>query len=193
MQAAEKKDKYSYEGYLELENTTQQRWEFYFGEVFAMAGGSMRHNRIIGNIRRLLEEGAGRNGWEVYAENVRLELVSRKRYVYPDLMLTCHPADLADDTGSAAQFPSLLVEVLSETTEAYDQGEKRLAYFQLESLQYYVLVWQKIYTVEIFERKEGFWHYRNHTFLEKHADLPLLGLSLPLSAIYRQVAIDETT
>ena len=185
MTAQEQKSSYTFEEYLNLEKDTQQRWEFYYGEVFAMAGGSKRHNILTLNMALQLREVARRKDCQVFSENVKLELSEDKQYVYPDVMLTCHPQDLKDETESIVRYPSLVVEVLSETTEAYDQGGKKLSYFGLESLLYYVLVWQKTKTVELFERQENSWNYRHYASNEANIEFPLLGFSLSLAELYR--------
>ena len=205
MTAQEQKSTYTFEEYLELEKNTGKRWEYYFGEVFAMAGGSKRHNRLVGKMRRILEDKTEPKNCQVFSENIKLELSSAKQYVYPDVMLTCHPQDLEDETESIIRHPSIVVEVLSETTEAYDQGGKKLSYFRLESLLYYVLVWQATTTVEVFEKQVGSrndssrndgsqndssrsnssWSYRNYSSKEEQIEFPLLDFSILVGDLYQ--------
>ena len=179
---------YTVEQYLALERESDVRYEFYHGEVFAMAGGTMRHNLIIQNmataLRRLRSKGC-----HVFTENVKLEVVAHEYYVYPDVMLTCQPQDLSDNR--LARYPSLVIEVLSDSTEAYDRGKKLDQYLRMPSLQAYVIISQKRFFTGCYERKGDFWSYR---ILDQSADmlrLDTLEWEMSLSDIYEDIVFEQ--
>lgn len=190
MTAQEEKKHSSFEEYLELEKSSEERLEYYFGEVFAMAGSTKRHNRIVGNIRRLLENLIDPTNCDVFSENVKLELLKNARYVYPDVMMTCSTEDLKDDTETIIRHPSIVIEVLSERTADYDTGGKKRAYFQLPSLHYYVIIWQKTCAIEVYERESDFWKLRTYVKPEEMVVFPKFDFKIPVKEVYRQVTFD---
>ena len=122
METLVKKRKYTYAEYLQLELDTDVRHEFWNGEVFAMAGTSKGHNDIVANINGFLRNHFKPLGCSVHSESVKLELEKENYYVYPDLLLSCDDADKTD--AYLIKNPSLIVEVLSPSTESYDRREK---------------------------------------------------------------------
>jgi Uma2 family endonuclease len=108
---------YTYEQYLLLEQETGVRHEYYKGEVFAMAGGTKRHNRLTTKIFRLFDDIFSNKGCETYVSDVKLELAHLDHYVYPDVIVTCHPEDLANDEMVYVNHPNILVEILSKSTQ----------------------------------------------------------------------------
>ncbi|MBC7922244.1 MAG: Uma2 family endonuclease [Ferruginibacter sp.] len=144
---------YTVEQYVALEQESELRYEFYRGEVFAMTGGTMQHNLIIQNMANALRSLRSR-GCRVFTENVKLEVAPEEHYVYPDVMLTCHPQDLSDNR--LARYPSLVIEVLSESTEAHDRGKKLDRYLQMPGLQAYVMISQKAVVCWLLRAKRRF-------------------------------------
>jgi len=127
-------------------------------------------------------------GCHVFTENVKLEVVADAYYVYPDVMLTCQPQDLSDNR--LARYPSLVMKVLSDSTEAYDRGKKLDQYLRMPSLQAYVIISQKRLFTGCYERKGDFWSYR---ILDQPADilrLESLGWEMSLRAIYEDIVFE---
>lgn len=180
---------YTFEEYLALEQAEGTRYEYWDGEVFAMAGTTKRHNTIVQNTTFVLRPFARRNGCRIYAENVRQKLKTGSRYVYPDVIYTCDSDDLENDLSIYVQSPSLLIEVVSASTQNVDVQDKRPHYTKLPSLLYYVLVFQTSYRVEVFERNVDFWKYRLIEGLDAVVDLPLLNITLPLTEIYDGITL----
>ncbi len=147
---------YTFDEYVQLEQSEGIRYEFWDGEVFAMAGSTKRHNSIVQNMTFALRPSAKKNGCKVYSENVRQKLNRGERYVYPDVIYTCDPADIDNDMASSVASPSLLIEVISQSTERTDTHDKRPHYIKLPSLLYYVLIHQTAYRAEVFERNVDF-------------------------------------
>ncbi len=171
----------SFEEYLELEAHSQERHELVEGYLFAMAGGTALHNRIISRLNRLIFDAAEASGCELFITDMILQTPSGKGY-YPDLFLSCEESD------SRARYKSLVcwvVEVLSETTEAIDRGEKLQNYTAIPTLQTYVLVSQEKPFIELFERLEdNTWRYTS-LGSEGVLKLPCLDSSLAVEQIYR--------
>src|SRR5438067_352701 len=130
----------SAEEYLELEETADYKSEYFDGEVFAMAGGTPEHNLIaanlIGELRNQLEETPCR----VYPSDQRVKIPDTGLYTYPDVTVVCADPQFEEPDRRAMLNPTLIVEVLSETTEAYDRGDKFAHYRRLSSLREYVMV-----------------------------------------------------
>ncbi|OZA23168.1 MAG: hypothetical protein B7X93_12330 [Hydrogenophilales bacterium 17-61-9] len=144
--------------YLEGERTSQIRHEYVAGEVFAMAGGSKAHNIISGNVFSLLRNALRGSGYQTFIADMRVHVAAQSSYYYPDVVVTCAPGDLADDAPKdRVEWPSLIVEVLSPTTEAIDRREKMLAYRHIETLREYVLVDQERRWVEVYRRTDSGW------------------------------------
>lgn len=171
----------SFEEYLELEAHSQQRHELVEGYLFAMAGGTDHHNRITSRLNRLVFDAAEAAGCELFMADMILKTPSGKGY-YPDLFLTCQEAS---DGSRYKRFPCWIVEVLSDSTEAIDRGEKLQNYTAIPTLQTYVLVSQEKPFIELFERLEdNTWRYTS-LGSEGVLKLPCLDSSLAVEQIYR--------
>lgn len=180
---------YTFEEYLDLEQATGIRYEYWDGEVFAMAGTTKRHNTLVQSLSRLLYPYARQTGCQVYAENVRQKLKTGNRYVYPDVIYTCDPADIENDLGIIINSPCLLIEVISTSTKKTDTHDKRPHYTKLPSLLYYVLVSQTNYRVEVFERNVDFWKYRLIEGVDITVDLAQLDMTLAMDEIYEGILL----
>lgn len=174
---------YTPEEYFALEARSEVRYEFFDGEIFAMAGASSAHNLLKGNLVAALRTGARERRCRVFDENMRLAVQEGLHYAYPDIMVTCHPADRRNTL--TVNHPVLIVEVLSPGTADYDRTGKFRQYQKLPSLRHYLLVSQAQWSVEWYRRNEaGEWVY---TVLNEAADvleIPDLGLKVPLADIY---------
>nr|WP_293844447.1 Uma2 family endonuclease [uncultured Arsenicibacter sp.] len=179
---------YTFAEYVALEATAGARYMYFDGQVVAMAGSTKRHNLIVQNLTVALRGHARRNGCQVYAENVRQKLHTGERYVYPDIIYTCNPADLADDAESFVRWPSMIIEVLSESTAQDDHQDKRFDYYKIPSLLCYILVSQTTCRVEIYERTNDFWKYRVFDQLQDTVDISSLGITLSINDIYEDIS-----
>lgn len=137
--------------YLAWEAGQDDRNEFYRGEVFAMVGVRRAHAEVAGNLFAALKSHLKGTLCRPYAESVKLQ-VAHDMVFYPDVFVTCDPADLKTDL--IFRSPKLVAEVLSESTEAYNRGVKFAAYRQLDSLQEYLLVDPVSRRVEVYRRNE---------------------------------------
>ena len=145
--------------YLAWEREQPEKHEFHLGEVFAMAGGSPRHNFLASACAAELRTAHRGGPCGVLSSDQQISTTSRKRYVYADAVVVCGPFEHETGASDVLTNPSVVVEVLSSSTEAYDRGEKWRAYQRLGSLRDYLLVSQREARVEHYQRTEGGWRY----------------------------------
>ncbi len=177
----------SAEEYLVWESTQEQRYEYWDGEVVAMSGGTRNHNRVCLNFSKLLDDALLDRPCEVYIVDVKVQVEPGKKYFYPDVVITC---DERDVDAQLVQFPCLIVEVLSPSTEAIDRGTKFAKYRRLKTLQEYILVQVEQPGVEIFRRNEqGKWVLSEYS-LGEVLELKSVGVKIAIADLYRQVQFD---
>jgi len=171
------------EAYLALEERSPVRHELFEGVPYAMAGASLAHNRIVGNLYALLRPSALAKGCRIYTETVKLR-VSARTFYYPDLMVVCQGVPPHTHYEEA---PCLVVEVLSPATEGVDRREKLWRYLSLPSLEGYLLVSARERRVELY-RKEG--DILHQVAEEGEVPLPCLEGSLPVAEVYAGVELE---
>ena len=177
--------KLTVEEYLHLEEKSEVRHEFYKGEMYAMAGGTINHNRLTRRVANLLENQSSLKKCGVFSENMKVDVRDGSHMPYPDVIMTCHPFDLRGNNLIIRQ-PRLLIEVLSKSTAHKDRGDKWRDYRKMPSLWYYMLVDQYTTTVELFSRIEETQEWINSIY-EAPEDvivLPRLNVELSVGAIY---------
>lgn len=173
--------RYSYEEYLAYERDSEMKHEFVGGEIHPMAGGSLRHSALASRISAALES-ARRPDGIAFQSDMRLRVLATGRATYPDASMVCGPIELdpADSSGTTITNPSVLVEVLSPSTEEVDRGSKLEDYQRIPSLGEYVLVSQHP-RIEIYRRlPSGTWEYRD---VQKGAVQLASGATLDLSIL----------
>jgi len=144
------------EEYLEGEKISIIKHEYRQGEVYAMSGASDPHDAIAVNLLAMLKSHLRGKGCRVYSSDMKVRIETADVFYYPDVKVTCDERD--KDSLYFKRYPSLVVEVLSPTTQGFDRGEKFANYRQIETLQEYVLISQEKMTVECFRRNaEGRW------------------------------------
>jgi Uma2 family endonuclease len=147
--------------YLAIERAAETKSEFFDGEMFAMAGTTKNHARIVMNLSRELSARLKGRTCEPFATDLRVKIEANGLYTYPDLVVVCGGQHFEDDRLDTLLNPTLIVEVLSETTERYDRVKKFDLYRALPSLQEYVLISQSEPRVEQFLRQpDGEWNLR---------------------------------
>jgi Uma2 family endonuclease len=179
---------YTAEEYLRLERLADHKSEFVNGRIYAMGGASHAHNLIVFNLAR--EIGARLRGrpCEAYVGDMRVKVHQTGLYTYPDLAALCEPPRFEDRAVDTLLNPSVIVEVLSDSTEKYDRGETFAHYRRLESLREYVLVSQDRRRVEKFVRGGDGW-----VLTEVSGDgvltIETLGCTIPLDDLYDRVEL----
>jgi Uma2 family endonuclease len=183
-----KLDNITISDYLAGELVSPVKHEYLGGVVYAMAGASNRHNAIASNI--LISLGSRLRGKPCRPFNsdtkVRVIFPTHTRFYYPDAMVVCR---LSNEQLSYQEAPMVLAEVLSRSTRRLDEGEKREAYFQLPSLQVYVLVDQERKRLTIWRRGEQGFQAEVQDGDDASLHLPELGFSIPFSEIYEGVEL----
>jgi len=146
-----------YPDYLALEAQAETRHEYHRGEIYAMAGGTREHGRLAARIIAELGLIAKGRACSVFNSDVRIRVAETDRSFYADAFVVCGAQQTAHDDAEAITNPILVVEVLSESTEAYDRGEKFAHYARLASLREYVLISQTAHLVQVFRREGERW------------------------------------
>ena len=178
------------EEYLTRERDARERHEYYHGEVFAMSGGTPEHSLIIANVSGELRAALKGKPCRLYESNLRIRIPRTTLYTYPDASVVCGPLqfDPLDARKETVTNPTLLVEVLSPSTETWDRGGKFQNYQQIESLREYVLVSSEKPLVETYLRHEGCtWIYAAAGGPEARARFNSLGVEIALAEIYAGV------
>ena len=147
------KNTYTFEEYLALEETIGERYEYYNGEVIAMAGATKSHNSIAFNMVSAFKNKFRSKGCDVYQEGIKVAIECMHTYTYPDVVVSCDEDDKKDPY--FIRNPFLIVEVLSTSTETNDRSVKLHNYRKIKSLRYYLLVSQETPMIEVFSRPEG--------------------------------------
>jgi Uma2 family endonuclease len=174
------KQSLSYQDYLALEESSPIKHEFFQGTALAMAGGSPLHAYLGTAISAMLREAFPQ--CRVYSADLRVQTPSELT-TYPDCALICGPRTAAANDPNSATNPTLLVEVLSPGTAAYDRGEKFVHYQQISSLQIYLLISCNQQRIEAFQRQHNGWLYQ--TAIAGETLTLENGVSLSVDALYR--------
>jgi len=189
--AALPKTFYTPEEYLALDRAAEFKSEYHAGEIFAMAGGSENHDTIIVNVTVSLGSQVRGGPCRLSTADMRVQIPEADRYTFPDVTVVCGERQFADERRDVLLNPTLVVEVLSRTTEAYNRGEKAKAYRQLASLQEYLLIAQDRPHVEQYKRQpDGRWLLSEADDLGAVVHLPSIGCDLALADVYEGVSFD---
>ena len=183
------KHRYTVEEYLELEEKAPYKSQYYDGEIFAMAGASLAHNRIISNIVRELGNRLQGGPCEALPSDMMVRCPTGL-HTYPDVTVVCGRPEIAKHAGVQVLLnPQVIIEVLSDSTESFDRGQK-FTHYQSASFTEYLLVAQDRYSVDQFWREaENTWRLVPITGREAVVELRSLACRLPLSAIYERVEV----
>jgi Uma2 family endonuclease len=181
----------TFEEWLEGERASLEgRSEYVGGEVFAMTGANVEHNAIVINIARELSIQMKGRPCQVYANDMKVRIRPADAGKYPDLIALCGEHRFQDGRRDLLLNPSVIVEVLSDSTEAYDRGKKFAIYRQIPSLREYLLVSQYQVQVELFSRSdEGRWTLSDFSALTDTVALPSVGCTLSLAEVYDKVEV----
>jgi Uma2 family endonuclease len=181
--------RYTLEEYFALELSSEEKYEYFDGEVFAMSGASPAHEQIIGNLLVSLRNKLRGRGCHVFPSNLRVKVPSQPPYRYPDLTALCHEPHYENIGGlDALTNPSLIVEVLSDSTEAYDRGDKFTHYKSIESFNEYLLIAQhRPHVTHYFKAADGAWKYEELNDAGDLLRLESLDCGLGLRDVYEGV------
>lgn len=176
--------------YLAIERKAQQKSEYLNGEIFAMGGASPAHNLIVTNTVRELSAQLKKHPCKVYANAMRVKVSRTGLYTYPDVVVVCGEERFDDVQKDTLLNPTIIVEVLSDSTEGYDRCKKFEHYRKLESLQHYVLIAQKNAYVECYQRQQNNrWLLTEANDLSDTLQLTAIECTLALTDVYDKVSI----
>ncbi len=177
-----------------LERTSHDaKHEYIDGHVYAMAGGSLSHGRLGSNAVRALEDALASAGQSCYVYNSDVAArLSPKRYTYPDASVTCDERDRPSPDKTEVEAPRLIVEVLSDSTEAYDRGRKFNYYRACPHVQEYVLVATTYQEVEVYRRSPLVWTYQAYGPGDE-IKLTSIGARVAVDALYRGAGVADET
>jgi Uma2 family endonuclease len=182
------KPRYTPEEYLARERHAPTKSEFYRGEIFATAGATREYILIVGNLSHVLNQQLRDRPCEGYSADMRVKVSATGLYTYPDLTVVCGEPRFEDDQFDILLNPTVLIEVLSDSTEAYDRGTKASQYRQLPSLRELVLVAQDRPHLERHQRQsDGRWVLADSRSLADTMPLDSIEVELPLAEIYRRI------
>jgi len=179
--------------YLIREREGSTKSEFYRGEIFAMDGGSANHSLIAANLVREAGNALKDKPCTVFNSDLRVQVQTTGLYTYPDATIVCGEPIFDDDHRDTLLNPTVIVEVLSDSTEEYDCSKKSNHYRQIKSLKELILIAQDRPQVERFTRQaNGDWLFHEQTELSAEFELKSLDISVAMSELYRGVKFEPT-
>src|ERR1700704_4212609 len=180
------------EEYLRLERQSESKSEDVNGEIFAMTGASRKHNLVAGNIFGELRQQLKGRQCEAYMGDMRVKVTATGLYTYPDVVVVCGEPKFEDEYVDTLLNPTLLVEVLSQSTERYDRIAKSSYYRTLDALAEHLLVAQdEVRLEQYFKQPNGQWLLFESTSLDGVVKLPSINCSLALRDVYDKVSLDR--
>jgi Uma2 family endonuclease len=188
---AQPKHRFTPEEYLALDRASDTKHEFFEGEVYDMVGGKPNHNIVCVNISSSLNSQLRDRPCLVFPSDQRVKSLRRLSYTYPDITVVCDEPDYFE--GDTLINPTVIIEVISPSTENYDRGKKSKYFFSISSLKDFLLVRQDQPQIDHHTRtSETSWKMDEISGLDAVIDLPSIGCTLALSDVYRKVTFDET-
>ena len=179
--------------YLALERSSLNiKYEFFNGEAFAMVGAGRNHNRINVNLTRELSYDFKTDQFacDLFSNDMRVKI--KGSYAYPDIVIFCGDAEFEDNEFDTLTNPVIIMEILSDSTEAFDRGDKFAYYQVIPTLKEYILVSQKKYRIEQFILSDdNKWEYRSYEGRDKVLKMESIGCELRLSEIYLNVKFES--
>ena len=186
--------KYTEEEYLELEEKSLEKHEFYKGEIFAMAGASIPHNQITRNALSTIDDFLKKSGkCQIFPSDLKIKCFGNSLYTYPDLSIICGEIETLGKNKSVVTNPSVLIEVLSKSTEDYDRGGKFKLYRDIPSLKEYILISSFQTQVEKYEKQaDGKWLFQEYKTETDILKINSIELEILIKDFYRNVIFDTS-
>ena len=189
MQEAAKKSKLTHEQYFALEEKSETRHEYYQGEIFNLAGGTLNHAKIISNC---LRNSRLNENCTIISTDMRVWIEAVDLFTYPDILIICGAPQFYKHRDDTVLNPVLIAEVLSESTKSYDRGDKFYFYRRIPTLKHYLLIDQYAPHVEYFRlREDGHWILSEFSDLSDRLEISEPDFSLTLKEIYQAVSFKK--
>jgi Uma2 family endonuclease len=188
-------DRVSPEQYLKMERAnTGRHSELVDGQIYAMGGASIQHNRIVTNMLTQIGSQLRGRPCDVFANDMRVHVLSDQQFFYPDIVGFCGEAEMLDDRQDTLLNPQLIIEVLSKSTQGFDRSSKLRYYRNIPSLQEHWLVDQyMVYVEQMIRQDDGSWLLREFTDLNTTIQVPSLDCNLTVTDIYDRVEFETVT
>lgn len=181
------------EEYIKKETETKINHEYHDGKVYALAGGTLNHGLLCGNVYSEIRNQLTKKKSKCIplTSEIRLFISERNSYVYPDSMVICGAIEKSEDEKNSVTNPILIVEVLSKSTAEYDRGDKFYFYRQLPSFKEYVLIEQDRHIVDVHYKREGsdLWQITRYEGLDKVIKLQSLAIEITMEELYFRTEI----
>jgi Uma2 family endonuclease len=178
-----------YADYVAFAREAREKHEFWDGRVYAMAGGSEAHALISANLIRSLGNQLRASTCRVYSSDLRIRAKGTDNGAYPDLSVVCGPSQKSEDDNEAVENPKVIVEVLSNSTEAFDRGNKFAFYRKIASMDAYVLVSQRERRLEVYERNRENEAWTLRTVDEGDLSIACISVRLSVDEVYENVVL----
>jgi Uma2 family endonuclease len=185
------KQKISIEEYLDMENASMEKHEYYKGDVFAMSGAKVRHNIISGNLFIALGQKLKGKKCKPYNSDQRIHIQSNTLFTYPDISIICGEIITLNNDDYNVLNPAVIVEVLSKSTKNYDRGEKFKLYRDIPTLKEYILADSESIHIEVFRLNENnHWELEEYNSVENFLFIKAIDEKILISEIYEGVNIE---
>jgi len=178
--------------YLTLEDAAEYRSEYYQGEIFALAGTSLNHNQIAGNIYSYFRQKQAKHGCRITFAELRLWVEKINLFTYPDLMIICDKPKFYLGRDDTVVNPLIIIEILSRSTEAYDRGKKFQFYRSISTFQEYILIDQySVHVDQFYRNAPDKWSLRDYSDMKDILKFSKIDFEMPLEKIYEFVDFDS--
>lgn len=181
---------YSIEEYLQMENASTEKHEYYKGEVFAMSGAKLKHNIITSNLQASLGQKLKGKACRPFGSDLRVHIEKNTLFTYPDISIICGPVVTRNNDELNTLNPTIIIEVLSPSTKVYDRGTKFMLYRDIPTLQQYIMVDSESIHVESFQvNGNGHWELREYKTATDILKMEPVDISIKLEEIYEDIEI----
>ena len=181
----------SIEDYLSLEESADEKHEYYRGEIFAMAGGTIAHNQIVSNMVSEVNFFLREKDCQVFPSDLKVHNEANSLFTYPDISIVCGELQKWQGRNDTITNPVVIIEVLSESTQLYDRGQKFKLYRSIPSLKEYLLISSIEYMVEQYTKQaDDVWSFRELTNPEDRMSIESIGFSFAIKELYRNVSFE---
>lgn len=176
--------------YLAWERLQPYKSEYVGGKVVAMAGASIKHNKILSNLLGAVQPFLKGKPCDIYPSDLRVLVKSKEAYFYPDATIVCGELELSDELKDTVKYPMVIVEILSPSTTDYDLGRKFFYYMQIESFREYITVDTMSLQVRIGRKQtNGAWLFSEYNIITDNFEIESIGFIISLQDVYQDVTI----
>ena len=184
------KQKISIEAYLEMENASFEKHEYYKGEVFAMSGAKVPHNRITSNLIGELKNKLKGKKCQPFGSDLRIHIPTNTLFTYPDISIVCDEIITLNNDEYNVLNPSVIIEVLSKSTKNYDRGEKFKLYRDITTLNEYILIDSESLHIEVFRINENnHWELEEYDNAANSVEIKTINENVLIAEIYEGVKL----